>query len=190
MALKLITAPQAEPVTLDAAKQHLAVAHTGDDLMISTLITAARQALDGPDGILGRALMPQVWQLVLDRFPPDVVSIPLSPTLSVTQVTYIDVDGVQQTVSDNDYLWENDSEPARMWPVAQWPTTKDRPGAVRITFSAGYADAESVPAPLRAAMLLHISDMYVNRERSSDRQMYESPAYDSLVFPYRTRLIG
>jgi uncharacterized phiE125 gp8 family phage protein len=190
MALKLITAAAAEPVTLAEAKAHLR-ATDAEDALIGTLILAARQALDGRDGILGRALMEQTWELVLDAFPCPSIDIPLPPLKSVTSVKYIDADGVEQTLAEAAYTVDADSEPGRVVVVDAWPPTKAVPNAVRIRFVAGYADATSVPDGLKAAMLLHIGDLYVNRERGITGTIHaENPAYDSLVFPYRTRLIG
>ena len=46
-----------------------------------------------------------------------------------------------------------------------WPDTYDRANAINIEFVCGYGDdAEDVPASLRAAMLLHIGDLYENRQ--------------------------
>lgn len=190
MALKIITAPTAEPVTLAEAKAHLRVTHDDEDALIGTLIVAARQALDGKDGILGRALVTQSWVMTLDAFPSGRITIPLPPLQQIDGVEYKDPAGVWQVVPDTDYQLDIDSEPGVLAPVTVWPETADVMGAVRILFTAGYGDAEDVPAGLKAAMLLHIGDLFANRERSSDRQAYESPAYDALVFPFRTRLIG
>lgn len=191
MALKLIAAPEAEPVTLAEAKAHLRVTHDDEDALIGTLIAAARQSLDGKDGILGRALMPQTWELVLDAFPRGVVAVPLAPLQSVTSVLYVDADGVEQTLAAEAYTVDADSEPGRVVAVDGWPATDDVPNAVRIRFVAGYADAAWVPAGLKAAMLLHIGDLFANRERGITGTIHvENPAYDSLVFPFRMHLIG
>ena len=45
MALKLITAPAAEPVSTSEAKSHLRVDTTADDTYIGTLMTVARHAV-------------------------------------------------------------------------------------------------------------------------------------------------
>lgn len=190
MALRQVTPPTGEPVTLAEAKAHLRVTHSEEDALIGSLIVAAREALDGKDGVLGRALVTQMWVLVMDEFPAGRFTIPLPPLQGIESVEYKDTDGVWQVMSDADYEADIDSEPGVIAPVTSWPATKESLGAVRITFAAGYGTAEEVPQALKAAMLLHIGDLFANRERASDRQTYESPAYDALVFPYRTRLIG
>ena len=49
-------APTSTPVSLDEAKIHCRVDHTDEDDLITGLIAAATENLDGCGGILGRAL--------------------------------------------------------------------------------------------------------------------------------------
>lgn len=192
MALQLITPPAAEPVTLAEAKMHLRDVAGAEDALVTNWIVAARQHLDGKDGILGRALMPQTWELVMDAFPCGRISVPLPPLQSVTSVSYYDTDGVLQVLPDTQYWVGLAREPGIIQHIhSQWPQTKGRPEAVRIRFVAGYADAAAVPRALWAAMLLAIGDMYENRETGIIGTIYaNNPAYDSLTFPYRVRLMG
>ena len=57
MSLKRITAPSVEPIDLATAKLHMRVTHTAEDTLIPIYISAAVAYLDGPDGVLGRALV-------------------------------------------------------------------------------------------------------------------------------------
>ncbi len=70
----LVTAPATEPVSLAEAKLHLRVetGMTDDDTLISALIVAARQVAET---ITRRALITQVWKLVLDQFPAPGVNV-------------------------------------------------------------------------------------------------------------------
>jgi uncharacterized phiE125 gp8 family phage protein len=191
MALQLITPPAAEPVTLAEAKMHLRDIAGAEDALIAGWITAARQHLDGKDGILGRALMPQTWELVMDAFPCGRISVPLPPLQSVTSISYYDTAGVLQVLSSAAYIVEPAFEPGIVEPVDSWPATKARVGAARIRFVAGYANAAAVPKALWEAMLLAIGDMYENRENGIVGVSYaDNPAYDRLVFPYRVNLLG
>src|SRR5678809_194962 len=105
MALELITPPEETPVTLEEAKAHLRIDHDDDDVYVQGLIDAATGMVDGRYGSLGRALEPQTWELVLDRFPcwPYHICIPLPPLLSVDSITYTDGDDVEQTIDSADY---------------------------------------------------------------------------------------
>ncbi|OLS51863.1 head-tail connector protein [Rhodovulum sulfidophilum] len=58
----LVTPPSAPVVSLEDAKMHLRIDHADQDAMIEGLVLAATAHLDGWRGVLGRAIMPQVWQ--------------------------------------------------------------------------------------------------------------------------------
>lgn len=190
MSLKLITAPTAEPITLQEAKDHLRVDSTDDDALISAIIEAARQHLDGRDGILSRALMPQTWDYSIDRFPDgDTIPLPLAPAQSITSVKYVDGNGVTQTMSASDYALSADLEwspSVRLGYNKTWPSTRDTYDAVTVRFVAGYASAAVVPAPLKAAILLLIGHLYENREATAPAQVHEVPlTVKNLIAPYR-----
>lgn len=59
MPLQLVTPPAGEPVSLAEAKQHLRVDGGDDDLLIGSLITAARQAAETKTG---RQLITARWK--------------------------------------------------------------------------------------------------------------------------------
>lgn len=163
MHLKLITAPALEPITLEQAKAHLRVEVNDDDLLIGSLITAAREAAEHETQ---RALMPQTWDLTLTAFPAGAIRLPKPPMASITSIQYIDADGALQTMAEADYLLSQHSEAAEISPVygADWPTAREQPGAVTVRYVAGYPDADSVPAQIKAWMLLRIGALYENRE--------------------------
>lgn len=186
MALKLITAPAENPVDSATVKAHLRVIGSSEDSLIAIYTSAATSALDGPTGLLGRALVTQTWEYVLDSFPSEWIELPLPPLQSVTSIKYIDTDGVEQTLSSARYTVDSASDPGGVVVDADgWPETYDTVNAVKIRFVAGYASAADVPAPIRAAMLLHIGDLFENRQIGTERQVFTNPAYDALTYPYR-----
>lgn len=211
MRLRLIAAPATEPVTLAEATAQVSGFGTANDAILGALIVAAREHLDGRKGILGRALMPQTWELLLDNFPVGVtlggseqlrisvttrdrelrnaryiIEIPLPPLASVTSITYTDTAGVLQTLPTSVYAVDTASEPGvvSLKYGQSWPATRTERNAVTIKFVAGYADSATVPQALKAAMKLHIADLFENRERQGP-QVFENAAYDALIFPYR-----
>lgn len=188
MGLRLITPPAAEPLTLAEAKQHLNVTITNDDGYIASLITAVRTHLDGKDGILWRALATQTWELVLDKFPDDIL-VPLPPLQSVQSITYIDDAGVDRNLATDQYTVDTVSEPG--WVVAGpngWPATGNYINAVTVRFIAGY---ETVPQPIKAAMLLMIGHFYENREDVvTGVTVTQLPnASEMLLAPYKVSLL-
>lgn len=61
MDLTLKQGPKSPLVILEDLKLHLRVDHDDEDLLISSLGEAALAHLDGPQGVLGRCIQPQVW---------------------------------------------------------------------------------------------------------------------------------
>lgn len=170
MGLKLITAPAETPITVAEAKAHLRVDVDDDNDIIEAMVDAATDYCDGPTGFLGRAIIDQTWELVLDAFPDDdeEIKIPLPPLISVESVKYDDSAGAEQTMSTDDYTVDNVSEPGWVLPVGSWPTTFDGVNAVRIRFRCGYVggspEAAIVPGAIKAAIKLIVGNLYANRE--------------------------
>jgi uncharacterized phiE125 gp8 family phage protein len=196
MPLSLITPPAEEPVTLLEAKGHLRVDHSTDDGLIEIQIAAARQLIEA---VTGRALVTQTWRLDLSAFPaePEPIVLPRAPTASLTSVQYLDTNGTLTTLDAANYLLLADSGPtagpAQLVPAygVLWPATREQPNAVRITFVAGYGLAVAVPPPLKAAILLHVGDLYANREAATaGTEIAVNPTVDRLTAPYRTTFWG
>lgn len=171
MALELVTVPSAEPFTLAEVKAHLRVTAADEDTLISGLITAARSHIDGAAGWLNRALVTQTWKLALDQFPSwrwsdGCIRVPLPPLQSVTSITYLDSDGVQQTLPVADYKVDAVTQPGRIAPAPDksWPSTQDVMNAVEVTFVAGYGDPSAVPQPIKQGLLLLIGHWFDHRE--------------------------
>ncbi len=176
MALKLITAPAAEPVTLTEAKTHCAVDGNDHDTLLTSLIQAAREYAEGYQN---RALVTQTWELVLDDWPAeDYIEIPLPPLQSITSIKYKDTDGTETTLGTDQYIVDTDSFLGRAALAynCSWPTTTLYPVAgIRIRFVAGYGLAASVPQATKQALLLLIGHWFANRETASERSMQDIP---------------
>lgn len=179
MRLKLVQPPDDEPVTLDDLKAQTRVDDSAEDVLLSRLIRAAREKLDGRDGFLGRALVTQTWRLELDAFPPEII-LPLPPLQSVDAIVYLDVAGDEVTLDPAAYvvLGAGDSERGRVRPArgTSWPSTWDFPGAVAVTFTAGYGEPDDVPEPLRAAILMHAAHLFDNARAATQlERVHEVP---------------
>jgi len=176
MALRRIAAPAVEPLTLTEVKEHLRVDHNISDSLIQTYIEAATSYIDGEFGLLGRALVTQTWELIIDHFPVHEIKIPLPPLQSVTSIKYDDPDGFEQTLATDQYYVDDASEPAWVVPTtAGWPTAVlQAVNAVRIRYVAGYEAtndsppdlAGNVPGAIKQAMLLLIGNFHEHREQN------------------------
>ncbi len=183
MALKLITAPTTTPVSLVEVKRHLQIDSASQDQNLGLYIDAATANLDGADGWLSRALVTQTWDLYYDAFPCGSIKIPLPPLQSVTSVNYVPPSGTEVALSTSYYSVDTVSTPG--WIVLNsgysWPTTLDAINTVRIRFVAGYT---TVPAPIKAAIMLMVGGMYEGRESWSREDMIENPTLKALLMPY------
>jgi len=166
MTLKLITEPAAEPLALADAKLRLRVDSdiTDDDDLITSLIVSARQQCEH---LLGRSLINQTWERVLDYFPACEIELGVPPVQSITSVIYIDGSGSQQTLSSAAYRLDADNDPGWLLPSYGyvWPVTYATSNAVRVRFLTGYGAASSdVPATIIDWIGLRVGTLYKFRE--------------------------
>lgn len=190
--LSLQTAPVNDILTLSEVKTHLRVDGSDEDTLISNLIAAATSYIDGPEGVLGRAMITQTWDWKLDDFPvseQQYLMFPLGDVQSITSITYLDTEGVEQTWDASNYSFDNGSTPERLYLNygKSWPTTRGVENAVTIRFVAGFGDdASDVPAAIRQAALLWIGTLYCNRETARGMRTYEVPfAAKHLLAPFK-----
>lgn len=138
---------------------------TGDPLL-SALIASARQQAEQRTG---RALVTQSLECTLDEFPDDgddSIELPYPQLRSVETVTYLDTDGVRQTLDSGDYQVVTDELIGRILPAygKAWPSHREQPGSVVINYTAGYGAASAVPQGIKTWMLLAIGAWYAQRE--------------------------
>jgi len=176
-ALKLVTAPSEEPVSVSEAKSQLRLDGSDQDTYIGTLITAARRTIER---ITNRALVTQTWDLVLDEFPlGDTLEVPYPPLQSITSITYTDDDGTSYTFAASNYIVDVYSEPGRvvLKTNATWPSDDLQAAAgVVVQFVAGEGDADDVRQEHKQAIQLLMAHFYEHAEAVSEiRNLEELP---------------
>ncbi len=216
---KVITPPTVEPITLDEAHLHLRLdvydsppAHPDDPLILG-LIPAARE---WAEKFTGRSMTERLLEIGLDHFPhrhhgrdwhhlhrpgiaflgegrhPMPIRLPGGPVSILASLIYVDVAGVEQTMTDAQF--DTYEEPARVLPAigASWPSTRVQMAAVRVRYWAGYTlpdDSPSgtpLPKPLKQAMLLVLGHLYETREDTADITLISVPmGAEALARPYR-----
>lgn len=139
-----------EPVTLSEIRAHLGINQVNDttrDSVITARIVTAREQCEAYTGL---ALVPKTIVARSDSFYD---AIPLiMPVLSITSVQYLDTNGTLQTLDNSKY--ELASYEGYLLPAygETWPTVRERPGAVVITYSTGYQLPANVPASIKDAI--------------------------------------
>lgn len=164
--LTLVTPPATEPVDITLAKQHLRVDIADDETLITDYILTARTWVEK---VLGRALITQTWDYIIDAFPggSDTLELPKSPLQSVTSITYTDSNGIATVWPAFNYQVDAVNEPGQVLPSygSTWPSNTLRAAnGVAIRLVAGYGVATDVPWTYRMAILLLIAHWYENRE--------------------------
>lgn len=157
--LSLVTAPTALPLEVAAVKDWLRVDDSDSDGLIQGLIV---QATDAAERFLDRQLYTATWRVGLRRFWSGCFRLPKAPLQSITSVTYYDLDNTLQTLSSAYYAVDAAADPGTI-ELAQnysWPSTYERPGAVRITFVAGYATPQLVPPGILLAIRYAIAQAF------------------------------
>ena len=178
-ALKTYAAPTVEPLTVDEVMEHLRLDEY--ETMLPLLIASARASAEAATSL---ALMTQTLDLYLDAFPAAEIILPRSPLQSVTSITYTDTDGATQTLAASEYQVDTASAPPRIVPAygKSWPSTRQQINAVKVRFVCGHTDAASVPADVKAWMLLSIGTAYEHRESiATGEDFVEMPHIDRLV---------
>ncbi|SLN36614.1 Phage gp6-like head-tail connector protein [Aquimixticola soesokkakensis] len=180
----LITSPTETPVTLAEAKGHLRVDFDDDDSLISGYISAATVHLDGYAGLLGRCMVSQTWEQKYDRWRR-VLRLPF-PDVSSVEVGYTDEDDEEITVSTDLYtvLQDQRGHYIRFSDRFSSPNVGPDRAGIRISFNAGFGAAADVPWSLKAAILLFVGSLYVNRETSAS-DFKPTMAFEALIAPHR-----
>lgn len=182
MSLTLLSPAASEPVTLAELKQHLRVTHSDEDAAVTGFLVAAVRAIEARGGL---ALMPQQWRLTLDAPPTGTLHLPIAPCTSLDAVAVTDGEGAPQTIDASVYEFASGS-PGRLRPAGPWPQPAPKIDGVTIDFTAGYADADAVPEPLKQAVKILAGYFFETREAAQENRLYAVPqSVDALIAPYR-----
>lgn len=160
---KIATAPATEPLTASEVKNYLKVDSSDDDALIALLITSARMEAEK---YLQMALLPQTIEEYFDNFYHYGLRLSISPLISVTNVKYTPTGGTEQTLSTDLYETHPTAQPPLIIRKENvtFPEVSLQGAKVKVTYQAGFANAASVPAPIKIGMLKTIAAAYQDRQ--------------------------
>lgn len=179
--LKIHTAPSSEPVTLSDTKNYLRISGSSDDTLINSLIVTARRIAEEH---MGRAIISQTLQLFIDtlenyddplfegiktgpylNYYKNYIDLPFPEVSSITHIKTFDDEDNATTFSSSKYFLDNVRQPARvvLRTGETFPTALRVANAIEVQFVAGYADANSVPDPIKVALFQIVAFLYEQR---------------------------
>ena len=191
--LTVTTAPTELPVTMSEVKAWLRETDANQDPEIASALRSAMDILDGPNGLLNRALCTQTLQYTMDLFPSygwwgygyfrSAFELPLSPVQSVSSITYLDENGASQTLASSGYRVLNTGAETRRCRVElaygeSWPTTREIEQAVTVTYVAGFGARNAVPEKYRQLILAMVKEIYDHRDPMD--VLNRNPAFNGL----------
>lgn len=175
--IREIEAPPAEPVTVAQAKAHCVITPASDtthDAVLERYIKAARAHAEK---YMGRRIIQQTIELVLDSWPwENFLELPGGQLRELVTVYYRDTDDAEQTWSSAEYRVDDAPVPARMFPLRgfTFPAHVALPSPIRVRYKVGYPPgtgsptdyAANVPEDIKQAILLMVGTWFENREET------------------------
>lgn len=175
------SSPQAIPVTLAEIKSHLRlnVNDPTHDANLEILLQAATERLEQD---IDRQMISATWRQSQFNWDGEV-HLRSRAVTSVNSVSYVDRDGVTQTMLPSEYVF--DLGRGSLFPLAgeMWPEVElDNPNAVVIDFTAGYgSDADCIPRLFKTAIMLGVGKWFYDPAQEGSALHSQEIAYEKIV---------
>jgi hypothetical protein len=121
----------------------------------------------------------------MSSFPSDagMINLMMGMDTSVSSITYVDSDGVTQTLDSSQWSYSNArsgifSENSDGWPEVSLETKSDK---VFINFTCGVADSDCVPRLMKQAILLETGRAYFDPAQEAGQNTDNGKSYELLV---------
>ncbi|UGX84731.1 head-tail connector protein [Phyllobacterium meliloti] len=182
MTITVVKPTAVEPVALADLRQFLRLSGTGEDMLLSGLLKAARETLEAQTGL---ALIKQTQRLYVDQWPKDdLVKIDRHPVRSIVCVTAYEPDGVPVILPIAQMHLETATRPARL----HMHHEADGLGGLEIDFIAGFGETGlDVPDALKHALMTLVAHWYEFRGAvgPADHPVSLTPAFERAISLWR-----
>lgn len=184
----LITAPTALPVTLDYLKNQLKLnTGTEEDELLTLYAEAATESCQSYTGLQA---MKAEYADYYDAWCKRLEFTDRNPVLTVDSVEYMPSGSTTySTLPTTDYYTDLNTQPAAIV-LNEMPALEDHPEAIKITYTCGYSDSDTVttqqaavPAALKQAIVLQVGHHYMYRTDYAQKEL--TPASINLLRPLR-----
>lgn len=186
VSVSVVSGSEPDPfLTLAKAKEHLRVTHDVEDTLITDLIAEACQSVEGPDGLLNRAIASSSYDIVFERcgLAFDCQMGGLHTLDSVT----VETDDGPETVSVNGFVAapRHNVLTVSKLPDTDWPLARTgHPHPVTLRVSGGAAIG-SEPPEVRTLTKLMLAELYERRTENTEwragHSAHEHPAIARLI---------
>jgi len=180
---KLITSGVTSGVTLAEAKGWLKVESDDEDTLIQALIDTAFMQVSQ---YTGRTFQAGAWETEFDYFPSKLKLDVMPIDITSIVVSYSDENDVDQVLDASEYF-VRDPGPDDFATIdfnGTMPNLYNKENAVVVAYDAGY---DSLPAPVKTAILMQVATMFENRQTeiigASTTEITNGAR--SLLFPYK-----
>ena len=175
------SSPSGLAVSLQEAKSHLRISGPSQDDELLLLIEASTERLERD---INRGLIQATWQQAMYAFPKngDKIDIMMGATTSVSSITYIDTDGVTQTLDPT--LWSFSLARSCVfststdWPCVSQESVSDK---VFVNFTCGQADGDCLPRLYKQAILLEVGRAYFDPAQENGVNTNDGRSYEAIV---------
>lgn len=185
----LLVPPSVEPLDLEEVKKQRRFSTTSLDTRFDAWISSARQQFERQTGL---QLITATRVFLMERFPVQpFIRFWRAPVRSVESIVYLDGNGGEQALDlatvevYPPYVSKDVVNPGgvQLLTNGSWPTSLDRPGAVRIIYTAGFGDATGdVPELIKDyALMQYIGDFHRFTENQSEAEGFELPIGVAMV---------
>lgn len=149
------------PVTIEQVKAHCRIDHDLDDSETALITVYIRAAVRYAESYQNRTIAQATMGYDLTCFPDQIKLIP--NVQEIVSIEYIDINGVTQTLPEDQYVLDNRSTPCRIIPAfgTSFPAVKRQHNSVTVTYTGGYSE---IPEETQLAILFLAAHWYENRE--------------------------
>jgi len=165
--LRRTVKPAVLPVTLAQAKADLREDRDIEDALIESLVMAATDFMEAPNGAIGKAFITQTWRISVpcpDRLGR--IELPITPAQSIESISYFDAEGGERSANVSDFNFYGEEDWAYIAPKSgkAWPALMGQLDAITITYRAGFGDSEGdVPASINRAIRMLVVHWFENK---------------------------
>lgn len=175
------SSPNGLAVSLQEAKNHLRISGGSQDEELLLLIEAGTERLERD---ITRGLLQATWQQAMYAFPEagEPIAIMMGASTSVSSITYIDTDGVTQTLDQA--LWSFSQARSCVFSTsADWPCVSQEnvSDKVFMDFTCGQTDSGCIPRLYKQAILLEVGRAYFDPAQENGVNTNDGRSYEAIV---------